>query len=171
MTNQELRDWGWSREESQPYHNLKHTSQESMDIYRGVGAPVVQGMSLDQQLEAAKTNFRELGKTSQRLAETQMTIEEATMHLINAFGDPLKKVEEQPKVVQTCLNLFRGQAKGSELLSAYNTAWGLLNSVTEYYNHHARVVDSQSHLNSLWMGGKAQKQQQFMNQLVSVYAQ
>ncbi|NJL20792.1 MAG: DUF932 domain-containing protein [Leptolyngbyaceae cyanobacterium SM1_3_5] len=64
-------------------------------------------------LEAAKTNFREFGKTSERLAETAMSIEEATMHLISAFGDPLKKVDEQPKVVQTCLSLFQGQAKGS----------------------------------------------------------
>lgn len=121
-------------------------------------------------LEAAKTNFAEVRQTSERLASVAITVEEATLHLIKAFGDPAKAVEDQPKIVQTCLRLFQGQAKGSHLLSAYNTAWGLLNSVTEYYNHHARATDAQSHLSSLWQGNKANQQQRFLNQVVSVYA-
>lgn len=120
-------------------------------------------------LESAKTNFREFHQQSEQLAHTAITIEEATMHLIQAFGEAGKPVEEQPKVVQTCLRLFQGQAKGSDLLSAYNTAWGLLNAVTEFYNHHSRTSAAQTHLNSLWMGSKAQNQQRFMQQLVGVH--
>jgi phage/plasmid-like protein (TIGR03299 family) len=122
-------------------------------------------------LESAKTNFRQVQQQSERLAETPISIEEATLHLIQAFGDASKPVEEQPKIVQTCLALFQGRAKGSHLIRAYNTAWGLLNSVTEYYNHHSRATSAQSHLNSLWMGNKAQQQQKFLTQMVSVYAQ
>lgn len=120
-------------------------------------------------LEAAKTNFRSFNQQSERLAQTTITVEEATLHLIQAFGIPGKTIDEQPKTVQTCLRLFQGQARGSELMSAYNTAWGLLNSVTEYFNHHSRNSAAQTHLNSLWMGGKAQQQQRFMQQLVGVY--
>ena len=39
------------------------------------------------------------------------------------------------KAVQS---LYNGQGKGSEMASASGTAWGLLNSVTEYVDHHRR---------------------------------
>lgn len=58
-------------------------------------------------LESAKINFRQVQQQSERLAETPITIEEATLHLIQAFGDASKPVEEQPKIVQTCLELFK----------------------------------------------------------------
>nr|WP_277881838.1 DUF932 domain-containing protein [Leptolyngbya sp. FACHB-541] len=120
-------------------------------------------------LESAKSNFREFETQSEQLAETIITVEEATLHLISAFGDPTKPVQNQPALIQTCLRLFQGEAKGASLNSAYNTAWGLLNSVTEYFNWEGKKTQAETQLNSLWMGSKAKRQQQFMQQLVGVY--
>lgn len=54
--------------------------------------------------------------------------------------------------------LFDGHARGAGLATADGTAWGWVNSVTEYYDHHfgARTVDNR--MASAWFGfGDAQK--------------
>lgn len=121
-------------------------------------------------LEAAKTNFVEFKDTAEFLAQKPITDAEAMLLLIKAFGNPTATFEDQPTVVQTCFNLFKGEGVGSNLLSSYQTAWGLLNAVTQHQNHHSiQRGGVATHLNSLWLGSKAQKQAGFMQQLVSVY--
>jgi len=46
--------------------------------------------------------------------------------------------------------LFKGEAKGAELVG--NTKWGLLNAVTEYYDHHLPARTADARLNSTWFG-------------------
>ena len=122
-----------------------------------------------QTLESAKTNFQQFREVSEQLTQIPMSVEEATLILIKQFGEANKPVEKQPKIVQTCLKLFKGAGKGADLLSAYHTAWGLLQSVTEFYNHHSMKRGSiATHLNSLWLGNKAQKQSGFMQTLQRV---
>ena len=120
-------------------------------------------------LEAAKTNFREFKQQTEQLANTVMTPEELTLLLMQEFGDPTKPMADQPRLIHFCLRLFNGQGRGANELSRYQTAYGALSAVTEYYNHHSPQRGGISgHLNSLWLGNKAKRQQQFMQQLVSV---
>ena len=109
-------------------------------------------------------------KTTTQLAAVGLDKAEATMQLIATFGEPGKPVEEQPRIVQTCLKLFNGLGKGSSELSAYNTAYGLLHSVTEYYNHHAvkRGTMAQQ-FQSILSGNRAKQMQKFERQMVSCY--
>lgn len=124
---------------------------------------------IERILQSAFENAKQFEHESELLAQTPMSIEQATLLLINEFGNPKLPVDQQPTIVDTCLRLFKGNAKGSDMLSAYNTAWGLLNSVTEYFNHHSQIRGgSSTHLNSLLLGSKANKQNQFYQQLVSV---
>lgn len=121
-------------------------------------------------LEAAVRNFHDFGKDAELLASKEISYQEAMLLLI-AFGDPQKSIDNQSKVVETCLSLFCGLAKGSELMSAYNTCWGLLNAVTEHTNHHSQIRGgAATHLSSLLLGNKAAKQNSFAQQLVSVAA-
>lgn len=121
-------------------------------------------------LEAAIVTLREKEATHEQLATVSMTIEEATLQLISAFGEPGKPVEEQPKLIQTALRLFQGSAKGSEYLSAYNTAYGLLQAVTEHFNWHApNRGGSQGAFQSVLAGSRGQRMQQFERQLVGCY--
>lgn len=121
---------------------------------------------LDSAMLALKDRQKEIDK----LADTVVDKAEATLQLITAFGDPKKSVDDQPQIVQTCLNLFNGGAMGSEMLSAYNTAYGLLHSVTEYYNHHCGYSRGPEHeFQSLISGSRAKEMAKFQKQLVSVY--
>ena len=120
--------------------------------------------TIDQVI--AKIHERE--QNHQDLTQVEMSKEEATMQLIAAFGNPGQPVDDQPRVVQTALALFNGQGKGSEFLTAYNTAYGLLQSVTEYYNWHAPRSEAKTALQSLLEGSRNQAMHQFERQLVGV---
>jgi len=124
------------------------------------------GNILDSAMLALKERQDEIDK----LADTAIDKAEAMMNLVKAFGDPKKAVDDQPQMVHTCLRLFDGEAKGSEMLSAYNTAYGLLQSVTEYFNHHCGYSRGLEHeFQSILDGSRAKAMQSFQKQLVSVY--
>lgn len=50
------------------------------------------------------------------------------------------------------MSLFNGQGKGSNLPGVSGTAWGLLNAMTEYVDHHARAHNSENRLHNQWFG-------------------
>jgi Domain of unknown function (DUF932) len=121
-------------------------------------------------LQSALATVRDYERVANGLADVVLSKQEAELNLIKAFGDPSKVLEEQPKIVQTCLKLFLGEGQGSDLLSAYNTAYGLLESVKEYINWHSPVRGSlETAFSSLCYGSRKQKQDAFMQQLVSVH--
>lgn len=120
-------------------------------------------------LEGAFDSAKNFEKNAELLATKSISYEEAMLLLINEFGNPKLPIDQQPATVDTCLKLFSGGAIGSEMVTAYNTAWGLLNSVTEFFNHRSQIRGGTStHLNSLLIGSKANKQNNFYQQLVGV---
>lgn len=55
--------------------------------------------------------------------------------------------------------LYEGQGRGAELEAAKNTAWGLLNAVTEFVDHERRARSAEYRIDSAWFGqGAALKQ-------------
>lgn len=48
--------------------------------------------------------------------------------------------------------LYEGAGKGADLASAQGTAWGLLNSVTEFVDHERRARSPEYRLDSAWFG-------------------
>ena len=63
------------------------------------------------------------------------------------------------RAIKTVLELFAGRGKGSNLTSAAGTAWGLVNSVTEFVDHHRRARSDDHRLDAAWFGqGAALKQ-------------
>ena len=53
---------------------------------------------------------------------------------------------------QAIVRLFNGEAMGSSLQGVKGTAWGLLNSVTEYVDHGTQARSDSSRLDSAWFG-------------------
>jgi phage/plasmid-like protein (TIGR03299 family) len=69
-------------------------------------------------------------------------------HLDTAAKEPAFNEQAAQKV----LALYAGQGKGSGLSSAKGTAWGLLNSVTEYVDHHRRSHSHDHRRDAAWFG-------------------
>ena len=64
--------------------------------------------------------------------------------------------------IKTVQELFAGRGKGSDLASAAGTAWGLLNSVTEFVDHERRARSDDHRRDAAWFGtGAALKQKAF----------
>lgn len=55
--------------------------------------------------------------------------------------------------------LFAGRGKGATLASASGTAWGLLNSVTEFVDHHRRARSEDHRRDAAWFGHGASLKQ------------
>ena len=62
--------------------------------------------------------------------------------------------------------LYDGGGKGAILASTRGTAWGLLNSVTEYVDHHRRAHSEDHRRNAAWFGQGAQLKQRAWDELV-----
>ena len=99
-----------------------------------------------------------------QLAERKVNKFEAMNYLINVLGDrdtPLNQ-QSNTKAIDNVYALFSGQGKGSDLVSASGTAWGLLNGVTEYVDRHRRARSPDHRLDSAWFGpGAAIKEKAF----------
>jgi len=70
--------------------------------------------------------------------------------------DPVRVSERSLKAVQ---ELYAGKGTGSQLASSSGTAWGLLNSVTEFIDHRRRSYSDDHRRDTAWFGqGAAIKQ-------------
>jgi hypothetical protein len=99
---------------------------------------------ITEALEGAKNCWGRYQQEAELLSETVMPKEVAVAKIIEQFGDANRPATDQPKLVQQLLDKWNsGNFKGGNMLSAYNTAWGLLNVATEYFNHeYGRLRDS-----------------------------
>lgn len=122
--------------------------------------------------------FGDFEVNAELLSKNSLSLKKVYTFVISNFGridklnlaDPTKSdLDEQPKAVKQIINLYLGEAKGSELISSYNTNWGLLNAITQWEQYESpQRGGEEGHINSLWLGSKAQKNQQVFKQLVSL---
>ncbi|MGL6396207.1 DUF932 domain-containing protein [Aeromonas veronii] len=70
--------------------------------------------------------------------------------------------------VQRLHELYQGAGMGAELASSHNTAWGLVNAVTEYVDHHRRTRSQAHRLDSAWFGQVAQLKSRALAQAITL---
>ena len=56
-----------------------------------------------------------------------------------ALGDYSNTIAVNERAIKAVGELYAGRGKGASLASASRTAWGLVNSVTEFADHHRRA--------------------------------
>ncbi len=90
-------------------------------------------------------------------------------YLVNpqADGIPTAVNDRALKAVQ---ELYAGRGKGSEMASTSGTAWGLLNSITEYVDHHRRARSADSRLDAAWFGAGAAIKQKAWDEALRLVA-
>lgn len=66
--------------------------------------------------------------------------------------------------------LFEGHGKGAELASSKGTAFGLLNSITEFVDHERRAQSADHRLESAWFGQGAALKEKALDQALLMIA-
>ena len=98
------------------------------------------------------------------LADCKVKRWDVMRYISTVLGDPEKPLPEQrnERAMKKVVDLFAHEGQGSRLPSAQGTAWGLVNAVTEYVDHHRRARSQDSRLDSAWFGpGAALKARAF----------
>ncbi len=147
-------------------NGLHRPVRSSLKIINHVGE--LKTSLLQEVVENALNAVNESKEKHEKLANVTLTPDQAVLQLINAFGIPGNAVEDQPKIVQNCLDLFHGKAKGGNTLAAYNTAYGLLQSVTEHFNWHTKARTDSNLMTNIYTS-YSQKMVNFESQLVGCF--
>lgn len=111
--------------------------------------------NVKQRLGLARDTFREFMVLTRQLAKKHVKLDQAKEFVERLLVETKTVYTQDPrqsKQFQKILGLFEGSALGGTLLGAEGTAWGLVNSVTEFVDHHARASTDSHRLTSAWWG-------------------
>ena len=85
-------------------------------------------------------------------------------------GQAGKAAVVNEQAVRSVRALYDGGGRGAQLASSRGTAWGLLNSVTEYVDHHRRARSDDHRREAAWFGQGATFKQRAWDELVQLTA-
>lgn len=118
--------------------------------------------AVKSQLELGAEHFAAFHAYAESLAHARITAAAAEAFVTELLrpgsiesSDEDEAEEEQrrrPRGLDTILSLFNGAGMGSEEKGSRGTAWGLVNAVTEYVDHHATAKSIDHRLNRAWYG-------------------
>jgi phage/plasmid-like protein (TIGR03299 family) len=112
-------------------------------------------------MESANEEFRAFMETSRTLAGIRLSRPLAEDLCVELFkGNTTKDADavRETRGFIRVMELFNGAARGAALETAQETAWGWLNAVTEYADHHIRAHNDENRTASaLWGQGDTLK--------------
>lgn len=134
------------------WHTQEFNKQRRESIKRDMGIA-------RERLDAFKDN-------ATTLIKLRLTKEDAVKLIAPIFaGDADKPLEQQGKTVTRIIELWQGAGMGASLATAKDTGWGLLNAVTQYYDHeYGRSSDSR--LTMAWLGQGDQNKRKTLQELL-----
>jgi phage/plasmid-like protein (TIGR03299 family) len=116
--------------------------------------------TVKQQLGIAVTPWSDFADYVKELAECRVSQKTAEEFLAAVFTYPPGSAKQTMPAINgqamaKVYSLYSGEGRGAELPSAERTAWGLLNSVTEYVDHHRRSRSNDHRRDTAWFGSGA----------------
>jgi phage/plasmid-like protein (TIGR03299 family) len=112
--------------------------------------------NVKQQLGIAANQFDSFMLMAKELARIQLSsakVDATVGRLIaGAELETRKRDVANTFAYKKIMELFEGGGMGSDITGVRGTAWGLVNAVTEYVDHHARSRTNDARLNSAWFG-------------------
>ena len=125
-----------------------------------------------QQLGLGVSTWQHFIADMRRLSERPVNPFEARRYLVEVLGDPELPFHQQPntKALNHVFSLYAGQGMGSTLASANDTAWGLVNAVTQFIDHERRARSPDNRLDSAWFGIGALIKQKALDEAIKLAA-
>lgn len=111
--------------------------------------------AVKEALGLGLTAWDEFSRSMKTLANRPVSPAEAKAYLSEVLGEEFEDDGKAHRPIQTVYELFSGKGLGADMQSAQNTAWGLLNSLTEYTDHRTKARSQDNRLNSAWFGAGA----------------
>lgn len=121
--------------------------------------------SVKQQLGISVSSWDDFSDQMKELVERKLADKEARHYLEQLVDQASPGISAKTKTrnVGTMLNLYQGNGMGSSLPSAANTAFGVLNAVTQFVDHEQRARSRDNRLNSAWFGQGAKFKQRALD--------
>lgn len=106
------------------------------------------------------------------LSERKVMSNEAAHYVHRVFSNLGKTTSQNTneRAMAKVMALFDGHGKGAELASSKGTAFGLLNSVTEFVDHERRARSADHRLESAWFGQGAVLKEKALEQALMLIA-
>jgi phage/plasmid-like protein (TIGR03299 family) len=106
------------------------------------------------------------------LSERKVMSNEAANYVHRVFSNLDKTTSQNTneRAMAKVMTLFDGRGKGAELASSKGTAFGLLNSVTEFVDHERRARSADHRLESAWFGQGAALKEKALDQALMMIA-
>ncbi len=122
--------------------------------------------SVKQQLGLGIGAWQRFIVDMRRLSERPVHPFEARRYLVELMGDVNLPFHSQPnsKALKRMFELYAGLGMGAALASADDTAWGLVNAVTQFVDHEKRARSTDNRLDSAWFGAGAALKQKALDQ-------
>ncbi len=126
--------------------------------------------AVKEALGLGLSHWDEFKIQTKELAQRSVAPEEALRFFSDLLAQPLDADNQiiLTRPVQQLHELYQGAGMGSELDSSRDTAWGLVNAVTEFVDHHRRARSQDYRLDSAWFGQGAQLKAQALNQALTL---
>ena len=112
------------------------------------------------ELQLGPTSFNAFADEATVLAGRKVNDQEAVAYITRVLGTwddektALENITAQADArnIGKVLELFKGAGAGADLKSANGTAWGLVNSVTEFADHHRGARSADNRFNNAMLG-------------------
>ena len=145
-------------------NTLAVATQGAVNAVKVKHSTVFDPLAVKKQLGITVSAWDDFMYRLKYLAERRVSRKEAEQFFESVFIDPkapalpngAKSGERAMKAAQ---ELFDGKGMGSDLASSKSTAYGLLNSVTEFVDHQRRARSTDHRLDSAWFGQGANLKQ------------
>lgn len=124
-----------------------------------------------RRLGIAREQLEAYRRDAELLATLDLTDEQAVRVAASVMGgDPTDPdYDEQPRATRRVLDLYAGAGKGSQLVSAKGTAWGLFNAVTQYVDHEYGWSPN-NRLTYAWLGSGETRKRKTLTALLELVA-
>jgi len=121
-----------------------------------------------QQLGISVSQWSEFMYRMKMLSERKVKPKEAQQYFLEVICSTDTDMQDrkqlpQHRALQKVQDLYQGQGRGAQLVSAQDTAWGLLNAVTEFVDHEKRARSTDHRLDSAWFGQGATLKQKALD--------